>query len=181
MLQKKNLLKKKAPLKKNEFKVIFLNSSHLKLCIDLDRIALNGLWTKEHWAKELLDKNRICLGVIENLKLIAVASGWTIVNEFHLTLIGVHPLYRKKGIGKLVLSMLLSEAKRKGSEIATLEVDQKNSAAIKLYENYGFKTAGIREKYYKNGNDALIKTISLKVSANGISSTVNRSRGNLML
>ena len=39
----------------------------------------------------------------------------------------------------------------------TLEVRQSNGPAIALYERFGFRTAGMRRRYYQdNGEDALI-------------------------
>ena len=39
----------------------------------------------------------------------------------------------------------------------TLEVRQSNTAAIALYQGFGFRTAGMRRRYYQdNGEDALI-------------------------
>ena len=38
-----------------------------------------------------------------------------------------------------------------------LEVRPSNDVAIKLYEQYGFKAAGVRRRYYQdNGEDAVI-------------------------
>ena len=34
-----------------------------------------------------------------------------------------------------------------------LEVRSKNTSAIRLYENYGFKKIGIRREYYNNPTD----------------------------
>ena len=44
---------------------------------------------------------------------------------------------------------------KKGINI-TLEVDEKNKIAIKLYEKYGFKKEAIREKYYSSSNGYLM-------------------------
>ena len=38
----------------------------------------------------------------------------------------------------------------------SLEVRKSNEKAIKLYEKYGFKYSHTREKYYRNGEDALV-------------------------
>ena len=47
------------------------------------------------------------------------------------------------------------------SEISLL-VHKENIPAIKLYERCGFKTAGLRPNYYRDGGDALIQWQSLK-------------------
>tara|TARA_B100000700_G_C14928908_1_gene800901 strand:+ start:577 stop:1083 length:507 start_codon:yes stop_codon:yes gene_type:complete len=145
--------------------VIPLNITHLKSCLELDKKALNGLWSKENWEKELINKGKICLGIINQCELIAVATGLLIIDEFNLTAIAVDPSHRKKGLGLLLLRELLREAKNRGSESATLEVDENNIPAIKLYKHCGFITSGYREKYYKNGNNALIQNLSLAQEA----------------
>lgn len=43
----------------------------------------------------------------------------------------------------------------------TLEVNEKNIYAIKLYESFNFKKLGIRKKYYNNSDNAIIYTLFL--------------------
>ncbi len=138
-------------------KVISLKVVHLNACMNLDELALNGLWSKQQWQKELTDPKRLVFGVISNEKLLAFASGWWVIDELHLTAIAVHPQHRRKGLGSLVISKILKEALSLGISYATLEVSNKNIAANKLYSNHGFTTAGTRKNYYKNGSDALIQ------------------------
>jgi ribosomal-protein-alanine N-acetyltransferase len=39
----------------------------------------------------------------------------------------------------------------------TLEVRRSNASAIRLYERFGFRSAGVRRRYYQdNGEDALV-------------------------
>ena len=52
----------------------------------------------------------------------------------------------------------------------TLEVRQSNGAAIALYERFGFRSAGVRRRYYQdNGEDAIImwRTPGTLAAANG--------------
>ena len=52
---------------------------------------------------------------------------------------------------------MLSLAQKRGLERASLEVRTSNKGAIALYQKFGFKTAGIRKRYYSDtGEDALI-------------------------
>ena len=44
----------------------------------------------------------------------------------------------------------------RGVNALTLEVRVSNTAAIKLYENFGLKSVGRRKGYYEDGEDALI-------------------------
>lgn len=60
---------------------------------------------------------------------------WTV-----LTRLFVHPEFRRKGIGAELLSRLLNDAAKKGATMALLQVDAKNAAAIRIYEDFGFKT-----------------------------------------
>ncbi len=136
----------------------------MKECLSLDQATLKGLWNEEQWSKELLDPGRICLGIFESKKLIALCCSWLVLDELHLTAIAVHPKHRKKGLARLVLSEMLKKGERQGAKQATLEVEQSNLAALALYKKEGFITAGIRKAYYKNGSDAVIQWKKLNQS-----------------
>ncbi len=146
----------------NNFKVTYLGPEHLNACTELDQIALKGLWTKKQWEKELNASQRLCLGIFQSTKLVAIATGWLIVDELHLTAVAVHPLHRRKGLASLILFTILQKAKSKGINHAWLEVSNCNPAGKALYKSCGFITKGRRPNYYKNGSDALIQTCSLE-------------------
>ena len=137
--------------------VITLDPSWLADCLALDRSALQGLWTKEQWRRELEDPRRLCLGWSEAKTLLGVACGWLVADELHITLIAVDPSVRRRGHGKRLLSALLQQARQQGAIHATLEVRSNNLAALALYANGGFQSAGTRFKYYSDGSDALIQ------------------------
>ena len=137
--------------------VITLDPSWLADCLSLDRCALQWLWTEEQWRRELEDPRRLCLGWTEAKTLLGVACGWLVADELHITLIAVDPSVRRRGHGKRLLSALLQQARQQGAIHATLEVGSNNLAAIALYANGGFQSAGTRFKYYSDGSDALIQ------------------------
>ena len=86
---------------------------------------------------------------------------WFQGNEAHITEIAVRSDLRGNGVGELLLIGSVQAAVEYGSSVVTLEVRVSNFIAQRLYEKYGFKTAGIRKGYYNdNREDALIMTTS---------------------
>ena len=66
---------------------------------------------------------------------------------------------RLLGIGSKLMQALIDEAKKQNLTSITLEVNDKNFQAIKLYEKFGFKRIGLRKKYYNNTDDAIIMSL----------------------
>lgn len=138
-----------------------LEPSHLQACLALDQRSLGGLWNAVQWQTELADPGRPGLGLWQAADLHAMACGWLIVDELHITLVAVDPRWRRRGLGRLLLAALLKRSAQLGAERATLEVATGNSAALGLYRSLGFRDAGIRRAYYRDGQDALIQWLRL--------------------
>lgn len=133
-----------------------LGPADLEACLALDGRSLGGLWSRGQWRTELADPQRPGLGVWADGGLQAMACGWRILEELHITLVAVDPDLRRRGLGLLVLRALLAEAAAGGAQRATLEVAAGNAAARALYRRLGFRQAGRRPGYYRNGDEALI-------------------------
>ena len=69
--------------------VIHLGPEQINACMELNQLALNGLWSKQQWIQELIDSRSLCMGVLKSSTLLALACGWLVVDELHLTAIGV--------------------------------------------------------------------------------------------
>jgi len=79
------------------------------------------------------------------------------VDEAHVTTIALHPDYRGRGLGELLLTNLIDISYDIGAKWVTLEVRVSNYIAQNLYRKYGFREAGLRHRYYSdNQEDALI-------------------------
>lgn len=93
----------------------------------------------------------------ETNKVIGYCGFWLILNEAHITTIAVRPEYRKNSVGELLLQSMIELGYKKDAKWFTLEVRASNIAAQNLYYKYGFKSLGLRRKYYQDNNeDALI-------------------------
>ena len=141
---------------------VALGPADLQACHGLDQRALGGLWSLEQWARELEEPRRPCLGLWDGEQLLALACGWLVVDELHITAVAVDPERRLQGLGSQVLQALLRQGAALGALHATLEVAAGNAAALALYARQGFQTAGVRRGYYRNGEDALIQWLRVQ-------------------
>jgi ribosomal-protein-alanine acetyltransferase len=86
---------------------------------------------------------------------------WFQGNEAHITEIAVRESLRGRGIGELLLIGSIRASVEYGSSMVTLETRVSNFVAQRLYEKYGFRTAGVRKGYYSdNRENAIIMTTS---------------------
>tara|TARA_Y100001968_G_scaffold159880_1_gene146158 strand:+ start:43 stop:507 length:465 start_codon:yes stop_codon:yes gene_type:complete len=138
--------------------IIQLEILHLRSCIDLDKKALNGLWTESQWKKELTDPKRICIGIIEveTKKLLGLCSAWFVIDELHITSIAVLPIHQRKGLGKLLMTDLIKRSNSLFTNLIHLEVKDTNDSAKAFYKSMGFEIVGSRSNLYKDGSNALI-------------------------
>ena len=81
------------------------------------------------------------------------AGMWIMLDEAHITTIGVDPDYQGQGLGELLFVSLLDEAMQRQATWVTLEVRVSNIAAQSLYRKYGFTVQGRRPRYYSDNNE----------------------------
>lgn len=115
-------------------------------------------WSRESFFNELSNElARYYCAFDVHGKLVGYAGCWHILEEAHITNIAVSPDFRRKKIGEALLNAIIKDCYGSGIKYITLEVRVSNTAAINLYEKYGFKSLGSRKGYYQNNNeDALI-------------------------
>jgi [ribosomal protein S18]-alanine N-acetyltransferase len=90
-------------------------------------------------------------------RIVGFAGAWMVMDEAHITTIGVHPDYRRHGIGQQLFATLLREATARGVRRASLEVRETNRAAQLLYAKYQFIPIARRRRYYSDtGEDAIV-------------------------
>ncbi|MHA1607847.1 MAG: GNAT family N-acetyltransferase [Candidatus Freyarchaeota archaeon] len=78
-------------------------------------------------------------------EIVGVVSGWCYpaAGEGFIKLLGVHPLHRRRGIAKHLLSLTSKQFKERGMERISLDVSAGNIEAISLYKKLGFKESGL--------------------------------------
>ena len=79
--------------------------------------------------------------------------------EVHLINMAVEPSFQKMGLGRKLLHHFLDTNAPNTSIF--LEVKRGNFPAINLYLNAGFEEITIRQKYYTEGEDAIIMCLKV--------------------
>lgn len=116
-------------------------------------------WTKQGVSEELENPTARFFAAIKNDEVVGYIGANNIAGEVYITNIAVLPIYRKQGIGELLLSVLLSVSEQENAQFVTLEVRESNQASILLYTKCGFTVVGRRTNFYRDPEeDALIYT-----------------------
>lgn len=131
---------------------------------DIDAIAVleqecfASPWSRESLYHDLAE-NQLSTYFVAELQgqIVGYVGIWAIMDEGHINNVAVSPSYRRQHIGSALIEAMLRSTERASIKSHTLEVRAGNRAAKGLYENYGFKEAGVRKGYYEdNGEDGII-------------------------
>ncbi len=132
-----------------------LTYADLPQVIAIERRAFPTPWSLAMFVLELSKSSGICL----TASLDGRMAGYLICSRYadvwHVMNVAVDPELRRRGVAVAMLERLVADVGEDAS--LTLEVRRTNTAALRLYERFGFRTAGVRRRYYQdNGEDALV-------------------------
>lgn len=134
--------------------------------VGIDRLCSPLPWTDYAFVAELT--NTIgCYLVAEALEpggergtILGFIGSQMIMDEAHVTTLGVMPEWRRQRVGERLFAALLERAIARGCRRVTLEVREGNHPAQALYRKYGFMPVSRRRSYYSDNNeDAIVMWI----------------------
>jgi [ribosomal protein S18]-alanine N-acetyltransferase len=129
--------------------------SDLPAVISIERRSFPTPWSLAMFVLELSKPSGICLAATVEDELVGYSVCSRYDQVWHLMNVAVAPERRRSGVAKGLIAKLVEEG---GGKLPfTLEVRVSNRPAITMYEGLGFRSAGVRPRYYQdNGEDALI-------------------------
>ena len=145
------------------------NRSDLPRILEIERLAFPSPWTLASFERELtLPFSRVMVAIPyddgsttsdgdpQEHPIVGFLCRWLIADECHVLNIAVHPDSRRLGIGGVLITEAISEARTNGAGVVTLEVRRTNLPARQLYRKFDFEERRLRRHYYGPGEDAII-------------------------
>ena len=133
------------------------NSLQASLLAQLDTSCLfSAHWTAEQWQTELAQPAARIWCAAEGKRIIGFIALRGAAGQYELLNLAVAADQRRQGKGRLLLSHVVNELKKSGTEEISLEVSAINLPAQALYRQAGFVVVGVRKNFYKDGSDGLI-------------------------
>lgn len=129
-----------------------MDINYLTKVYELELESYDFPWTKEILRDCILYKYDSFV-VVLNDNLVGYIISKITYPETHILNLTVKKNFRKNGIGKALVELIISDARLRNSENIILEVRVNNTDAQSLYKKLNFEVIGTRKDYYESKND----------------------------
>ena len=144
-------------LKLSKMSIENLKSIKNVLASDFD-----NFWSYDVLEEELeCDNSYVIVAKVDENTIVGFAGLKVILDEADIMNIVVKKDFRHNGIGSFLLENLINHSKDLNLKTITLEVNENNLSAIRLYDKFSFDKLGIRKNYYDGKSDAIIMSKKL--------------------
>jgi len=116
----------------------------------IERTSFSTPWSENSFYSEVYGKYSIARVAVLSGRIVGYVIARLILDEGHLLDLAVHPEFRMRGIAGMLMEDVMRGLQINRCKAFFLEVRASNSAALKLYEEAGFRVIGTRKNYYKD-------------------------------
>lgn len=145
-----------------EFRELAVGDAAAAAALEAVLFTGDNPWSEAAFRSEIAAPHTFYLGSFDGTDMVGYA-GLAVLGprddpEFEVHTIGVDPARQGQGIGRALMDQMMHTVDLLDGP-CFLEVRVDNTAAIALYESFGFFTAGVRKNYYQaSGMDAYTMT-----------------------
>ena len=125
-----------------------MTGADLDQVLAIERVSFVTPWTRAAFCYEI-EQNKVarCTVMHASESVVGYVCLWEIGHEIHITNLAVHPEWRRRGVGKRLLTLAMAEGGARGVTLAFLEVRPSNAHALRLYESLGYVRWGTHPVY----------------------------------
>ena len=148
---------------RNPINIRMMDSNDIEQVHDIESLCFSTPWSEDSFRQEMENPMAFYLVAEVGGRVAGYAGIWQIIDEGHITNVGVHPGFQGMGIGEKLMRELIKESEKRLLFNMTLEVRVSNLSAINLYKKLKFHEAGVRKGYYTDTReDGLIMWLNMK-------------------
>ncbi|KAA3614894.1 MAG: ribosomal-protein-alanine N-acetyltransferase [Calditrichaeota bacterium] len=138
-----------------------MRKSDVKTIANLEKEIFKDAWTYQQLHSET-DGQKYKFPIVLEVEneVAGYACVWAFVDEVHINNFAIATGFRQKGLGLKLIRFILGAFKEYKQFF--LEVRESNKPAINLYTKSGFEVFFTRQKYYSDGENALVMRKILK-------------------
>ena len=138
-------------------KYLLMTSDHTAQVAALEKECFSMPWSESAIISELSNPFSLWVVAVDGDTVAGYIGSQAVMGEADMMNLAVLPAYRRQGIGKNLVTVLIEFLHDKEVHSLTLEVRASNESAINLYAGLGFVQVGRRPNYYTAPKeDALI-------------------------
>lgn len=140
-----------------------LSAADLATAFKIEQASHAFPWSEATFASNQGDRY-LNLKVIAEDQMAGFAITQVVLDEATLFNIAIHPLWQRRGMGRLLLMELIEQLTARNVVTLWLEVRASNLAALALYDDFGFNQVTVRRHYYPLANgreDAIVMALPL--------------------
>ena len=127
-----------------------MTQAHVAQIAEIEKLCFSDPWSENSVASEINNPLSLWLVALDGGTVAGYVGSQSVGEEADVMNVAVHPDYRRRGIGRELVTELINALKEKGVYSLALEVRASNAPAIALYEQMGFAQVGVRPNYYRN-------------------------------
>ncbi|MEZ4668973.1 MAG: ribosomal protein S18-alanine N-acetyltransferase [Anaerolineae bacterium] len=151
----------------------YMSTQDISQVMEIDHQSFDIPWAENSYRYEIQESNHSFMVVLESHQerpasrwqrwfgiggtvdhqIGGYGGMWNVIGEAHISTIAVHPRARGRGWGEILLAGMIRRSIMLEAEMVALEVRVSNYRAQNLYRKFGFETASIKAKYYRNNNE----------------------------
>ena len=146
-----------------ELKVDFdiLKAEYIEKLVEISHKGKLTNVSRQSLEKELENKISHYIVALNKEVVVGYIGIWNIAGEGEIIDVAVDTDFQRCGIGSMLIEKMVEYCQENYVSVLHLEVRVGNIPAISLYEKFGFKKVGMREKYYTDGEDAILMDFEL--------------------